>query len=101
MVGVRWLIMCHISPGLGYYELRQIRVIRRTLSLSAAAVLIHSFVLTRLDYCNGVLLGLPEFRLHRNRNRNLQTSKALLESQAQGTSLFTSAASSQRGCPKE
>src|SRR5688572_17574264 len=31
---------------------------------------------------------------NRNRNRNLQTSKAPLESQAQGTSLFTSAASS-------
>ena len=32
----------------------------------------------------------------RNRNRNLQTSKAPLKS----TSLFTSAASNQRGCPK-
>ena len=32
-----------------------------------------------------------------NRNRNLQTSKAPLKSQAKGTSLFTSAASSQRG----
>src|ERR1043165_4598328 len=52
----------HISRT-SYYELRQIRVIRRTLSLSAAAVLIHSLVLTRLDYCNGVLLGLPEFRI--------------------------------------
>jgi len=31
-------------------------------------------------------------------NRNLQTSKAPLESQAQGTSLFTSAASNQKGC---
>ena len=27
-------------------------------------MLIHSFVLTRLDYCDGVLLDLPEFRLH-------------------------------------
>src|SRR6218665_1229809 len=35
-----------------------------------------------------------------NRNRNLQTSKAPLKSQAQGTSLFTSAASNQRGFPK-
>ena len=33
-------------------------------------------------------------------NRNLQTSKVPLKSQAQGTSLFTSAASNQRGCPK-
>src|SRR6218665_3668990 len=34
---------------------------------------------------------------NRNRNRNLKTSKALLESQAhQGNSLFTSAATNQR-----
>ena len=36
----------------------------------------------------------------RNRNHKLQTSKAPLKSQAQGTSLFTSAASNQRGFPK-
>src|SRR6218665_2926599 len=36
-----------------------------------------------------------------NRNRNLKTSKALLKSQAhQGTSLFTSAATNQRGVSK-
>src|SRR6218665_1027492 len=44
------------------------------------------------------------FRLgigNRNRNRNLKTSKALLKSQAhQGTSLFTSAATNQRGVSK-
>src|SRR6218665_2278706 len=34
-----------------------------------------------------------------NRNRKLQTSKAPLKSQAQGTSLFTSAVSNQRGFP--
>jgi len=34
-------------------------------------------------------------------NCNLQTSKAPLKSQAQGTSLFTSAVSNQRGCPKD
>src|SRR6218665_1084863 len=37
--------------------------------------------------------------LYRNRNRKLQTSKAPLKSQAQGTSLFTSAASNQRVFP--
>src|SRR6218665_491212 len=36
---------------------------------------------------------------NRNRNRKLQTSKAPLKNQAQGTSLFTSAASKQRGFP--
>src|SRR6218665_131757 len=38
--------------------------------------------------------------INRNRNRKLQTSKAPLKSQAQGTSLFTSAVSNQRGFPK-
>jgi len=33
-------------------------------------------------------------------NRNLQTSRAPLKSQAQGTSLFLSATSNQRGCPE-
>src|SRR6218665_3104723 len=36
-----------------------------------------------------------------NRNRNLQTSKAPLKSLAKSSSLFTSAASNQRGCPKD
>jgi len=34
-------------------------------------------------------------------NRNLQTSKAPLKSQAQGTILFTSAESNQKGCLKD
>src|SRR6218665_3297917 len=38
--------------------------------------------------------------LNHNRNRKLQTSKVPLKSQAQGTSLFTSATSNQRGFPK-
>src|SRR6218665_334572 len=33
-------------------------------------------------------------------NHNLQLSKAPLESQVQGISIFTSAATSQRGCPR-
>ena len=43
----------------------------------------------------------PILKKARNRNRNLKTSKALLKSQAhQGTSLFTSAATNQRGVSK-
>src|SRR6218665_1823843 len=37
---------------------------------------------------------------NQNRNHKLQISKAPLKSQAQGTSLFTSATSNQRGFPK-
>jgi len=41
------------------------------------------------------------FRLTCSRRPNLHTSQASLKSQAQGTSLFTSAASNQRGCSWE
>src|SRR3984885_644618 len=46
-----------------YYELRQIRFIRRNLSHEAAITLVHSFIMTRLDYCNSILAGLPNVRL--------------------------------------
>src|SRR6218665_6929 len=50
-----------------------------------------------IPYANCLLIS----NSNRNRNRNLKTSKALLKSQAhQGTSLFTSAATNQRGFPK-
>ena len=35
-----------------FYQLRQIRTIRQSLSDSAIRTLIHSFVVTRIDYCN-------------------------------------------------
>ena len=44
--------------------------------------------------------SVQSYVFHRNRNRKLQTSKAPLKSQAQGTSLFTSAALNQRGFAK-
>src|SRR6218665_1381520 len=55
-----------------FYQLHQLRTVSCSLSNGAAATLVH--------------------------NRNLKISKALLKSQAhQGTSLFTSAATNQRG----
>src|SRR6218665_1264407 len=57
------------------------------------------FQSTKLSF--SIFFVSPKMRLeHYNRNRKLQTSKAPLKSQAQGTSLITSAASNQRGFPK-
>src|SRR6218665_1102910 len=53
-----------------------------------------------MHYHNNIMHRPSHLRRNRNRNRKLQTSKAPLKSQAQGTSLFTSAASNQRGFPK-
>jgi len=46
-----------------YYQLRQLRVVSRSLSPSAASTLVHAFVVYRLDYCSAVYEGLPICRL--------------------------------------
>ena len=43
----------------GYYLLRNIKRIRKYLSEDSAEKLIHAFVTSRLDNCNGLLYGLP------------------------------------------
>ena len=42
-----------------FYHLRRLRGIRRFLGRDVAARLVSAFVLSRLDYCNAVLVGLP------------------------------------------
>src|SRR6218665_3335830 len=42
-----------------YYQLRQLRVVSRSLSCSAAAARVHAFVTSRLDHCSSILAGLP------------------------------------------
>jgi hypothetical protein len=42
-----------------FYHLRRIRQIRSSLTESAAKTITVALVLSRLDYCNGVLSGLP------------------------------------------
>src|SRR6218665_2986930 len=44
-----------------YYQLRQLRVISR--SLTSTATLVHAFVTSRLDYCSTLYVGLPAVRL--------------------------------------
>src|SRR6218665_3775995 len=46
-----------------YYQLRQLRVISRSLTSIATATLVHAFVTSRLDYCSTLYIGLPAVRL--------------------------------------
>jgi len=48
-----------------YMHLRNIGRIRRSLTLDACKTLVHGLVTSRLDYCNGVLYGLPAKSLSR------------------------------------
>jgi hypothetical protein len=41
-----------------FFHLRQLRLIRKSLTLEAAHALVRSFIHSRLDYCNGILAGL-------------------------------------------
>ena len=46
-----------------YYQLRQLRVISRSLTPTAASTLVHAFVVSRLDYCSALYDGLPAVRI--------------------------------------
>lgn len=48
-----------------YFHLRNIGSIRRYLNNDTAAQIIHSFVTSKLDYCNSLLYGLPQNSLER------------------------------------
>ena len=45
--------------GRCFYQLRQLRTIRRTLTTEAAKTLVHAFVISRVDYYNSIF-GLKE-----------------------------------------
>ena len=48
-----------------FFRLRQLRLIRRSLTVDTAHVLVLALVHSRLDYCNAVLAGLPANQLSR------------------------------------
>ena len=47
-----------------YFELKRISSIRRFLTEDAAKTLVTSYTLSRLDYCNGLLMGSPNSVVH-------------------------------------
>ena len=50
-----------------YYQLRQLRVIARSLTFDAAVSLIRAFEVSRLDYCGSIFTGLPGVRIEKMR----------------------------------
>jgi len=49
--------------GKCFYQLRQLRTVRRSISTDAAKTLVHAFVICRVDYCNAVLANIPALHL--------------------------------------
>jgi len=52
----------HVSivSASSFYWLRQLQRSRRSLDTESAPTLVHSFVASRIDYCNAVLVGVPK-----------------------------------------
>ena len=48
-----------------FFQLRQLRSIKQSLSLEATTKFLHAFISSRLDYCNSLLAGVSGQLLHR------------------------------------
>ena len=59
-----------------FYQLRQLRVVRRMLSTEAAKTLVHAFIVSRIDYCNSVLAGVSG--VHLNKLQSVMNAAARL-----------------------
>ena len=68
----------HITKicSVAFYDLHDVRRIRKYLSMDAAVTLIHSFVSSRIDYCNSLLYGVP--KCHIDKLQRVQNAAARL-----------------------
>ena len=57
----------HISKtcNSAFYYLYNLRRIRKYLSYDNTKTLVHAFISSRIDYCNSLLYGLPEYQLNK------------------------------------
>ena len=60
-------LQCHVNhiTRTCFYHLRQLRVIRRSLTVDTAHSLVCALVHSRLDYCNGVLASMHQYQYDR------------------------------------
>ena len=59
-----------------FYHLHNIRRIRKFLTVESTKVLVHAFIMGRIDYCNHLLHGLPT--THINKLQCVQNAAARL-----------------------
>lgn len=57
----------HISKlcGVAFYHLHNIKRIRKYLSRESTEMLVHAFITSRVDYCNSLSYGLPNYQLNK------------------------------------
>ena len=72
--------VCQIAS----WELRRISSIRQYLTEDAAKTLVVSLVLSRLDYGNCLLAGVPEFLLHKLKKIQNSSARLIIKVKVQG-----------------
>jgi len=50
-------------PDTSFYHLRRLRTVLRSASMPKFMSMVQAFVCSRDDYCNALLIGLPNIRL--------------------------------------
>ena len=48
-----------------FYQIRRLRTIRHCLPFEATKTAVNSFIVSRVDYCNGLLAGITQRQVHR------------------------------------
>ena len=48
-----------------FYHLRNIAKIRKYINVTTAEVLVHAFIISKLEFCNSLLHGLPKYEINK------------------------------------
>ena len=67
----------HISKVVssGFFHLRSIASVKKYLRQDSLATLVHSFVGSRIDFCNSIFYGLPAYEIQRLQRLQNQASR--------------------------
>ena len=61
-----------------YLELQRINSIRNLLSIDAVKALVCSLLLSRLDYCNSLIVGLPQYLIKGLQGVQIAAARSIL-----------------------
>jgi len=91
----------HISKVVAdcFATLRQLRGIHRSLTQATLTSLVVSLVLTRVDYCNAVVTGLPSTQLNRLRSVINAAARLILSARRRDHNHSAARAASLVACP--
>ncbi len=48
-----------------FYQIRNIRHVRKYVDLKSTETMVHAFITNKLDYCNSLLYGLPDYQIQK------------------------------------